>query len=145
VTAYGHAAVNISSLANGALGEHLRHDADGIKLSTKGASSPRPPALTRRSLLVSLGLPAATLVEVALHVLNRQVSRLHIALQFGRRDRQGDANSDSLFGMTFPFCPHTSCKGEDGREERDEDDLDHLNLQGEAFSAFRSLIPILFK
>ena len=31
MTGYGRSAVNISSLANGALGEHRRHDTDGIK------------------------------------------------------------------------------------------------------------------
>jgi hypothetical protein len=37
--------------------------------------------------------------------------------------------------VTFAFSPHTSGKGEDGSGERNEDDLDHLNLQREAFSA----------
>jgi hypothetical protein len=32
MTSYGRSAVSISSLANGALGEHLRHESDGIKL-----------------------------------------------------------------------------------------------------------------
>jgi hypothetical protein len=32
MTDYGRSAVRISSLANGAFGEHRRHDTDGIRL-----------------------------------------------------------------------------------------------------------------
>ena len=32
MTDYGRSAVNISRLANGALGEHLRHESDGMRL-----------------------------------------------------------------------------------------------------------------
>jgi hypothetical protein len=37
---YGLSAVNISSLANGALGEHRRYDSDGIKLEIRSAGMP---------------------------------------------------------------------------------------------------------
>ena len=67
------------------------------------------------------------LVVVALHVLNWKVARFEIAFHFGRQNRQSGANC--RLGVTATFCPYTSCKGEDGRRDRDEDNFHHLNLQ----------------